>query len=1144
MSFVETVVKNPVKVTVGVILLSLFGTLAAIRMPLQLTPEVQIPTLTVETIWPGASAQEVEREIVLEQEEQLQSVEGVRKLSSESMDSLGRITLEFAIGIDMSKALNLVNTRLQQVREYPENAEEPVVSTSNSSNTPIAWFILTPQPPETALLEKLATEFPAHKDRLLAIARHPHVGIKLYRLSKLRQDAPELAGQLPPELDVTKQRRFAKDYIEARFERVDGVSNSNVLGGREDEMQVIVDPERLAARQLTIMDVRAALRGNNKDTSGGDFWEGKRRYVVRTLGQFRTPEQVSNSIIASRDGVQVFVRDVAEVRLGFKKPDGIVRRFGTEVIAINCIRETGANVLDVMAGLREATAELNSGVLAQRGLHLSQVYDETEYIYAALGLVKDNVVEGALLTFVVLMVFLRSWRSALIVFVAIVVSMVGMFLVMNQLGRSLNVPSLAGIAFAVGMLVDNFIVVLENIHRHHSEGEDRLTATVNGTREVWGAIIAATLANLAVFIPVLFVEDEAGQLFRDIAIATSSAVALSLLVALIVVPTAVFRILPRDQNAEGSVPAAGNTNAKSSWFSKGSMAVSRLVWPLDAAGQWLAALVTTLNAWMLKGVLRRLVAVAVLVGFSAYGSYLLLPKVEYLPQGNRNLVFGILLPPPGYNILQMQAMGEVIESELRPYWDVEPGTPEFNNLKYPPIENLFYVARGRLLFMGARAYDPMRAGELVELFGQIRSKLPGTFLIAKQSSLFEQGFSAGRTIEVEIAGPDMVRLVGLGMQVLGQAMQKIPGCQARPIPSLDLSSPEMHIAPKWEQAADMGVTASDLGYTVDALIDGAYASDYYFNGDKIDLSIVGDSQFAQRTQDLERLAIATPQGNLVPLTAVADVRYESGPEQINRRERQRAITIEVTPPASMPLEQAMDILRDDVLAGMKGAGAFEGLTDPRLSGTADKLKTAWASLKWNLLLALVITYLLMAALFESWLYPAIIILSVPLGAVGGFGGLWVLNQFILPAGMIQPLDVLTMLGFIILVGTVVNNPILIVEQALVLIREQQLSPREAILESVRTRIRPIFMTALIGFFGLLPLVIDPGAGSELYRGMGSVLLGGLLVSTVFTLILVPALFSLTKDAEGWIANRFGRKATTKLALSVDTGNTLQVNSAQ
>ncbi len=1129
---VESFVRNPVKVTVGLILVTLFGIIAYKSMPVQLTPEVQIPTLTIETRWPGASPQEVEREIILEQEEQLQSVEGVRKMTSESMDSMGRITLEFAIGTDMRESLMMVNTRLQQVQEYPENTDEPVIATSNSSDRPIAWFILSQNPPSLEQFEKFAAAHPEFTEELKPVRAAHNPGLMLYRLRVFAEKHPEAKSLLPPEIDVTGQRRFAEDFIEARFERVDGVSNSNVLGGKEEEMQVIVDPERLAARNLTIADVRRALTGQNKDTSAGDFWEGKRRWVVRTLGKFNSEKQVANAILREGPGGPVYVRDVAEVKLGYKKPDGMVRRFGTSVIAVNVMRETGSNVLDVNDGLQEATRELNERLLHPKGLHLAQVYDETEYIHASMDLVKDNIVEAAVLTFICLMVFLRSFRSSLVVFVSIAVSILGMFLALRLMGRTLNVPSLAGIAFAVGMLVDNFIVVLENIYRHYQSGENPLEATVKGTKEVWGAVLAATLANLAVFIPVLFVQDEAGQLFRDIALATSSAVGLSLLAALILVPTAAARIIGPKHEDVKQEPAYhrnghshGATHRKQGLSQRAGAKLGtwtaafsrRVMWPLDAFGRAFVNTVVGINAWLQEGVLRRTGVIVVLIGVSLGLSWLLMPKVEYLPQGNRNLVIGILLPPPGYNLDKLAEIGATIEEGLKPYWDATPDSPEAAKLPFPVIGDFFYVARGRMLFMGVRAHDPERAAQLEGLVREVGSKIPGTIAIAKQSSLFEQGLTAGRTIEVEISGPNIEQLVRVGGAMMGQVMEKIPGGQARPVPSLDLSSPEMHIVPKWEQAADMRVSALDLGYTVNALVDGAFAGDYYLDGDKIDLTIMGKQDFASRTQDLAMLKIATPSGHLAPLAAVADVSYRSGPEQINRRERQRAITIEVTPPITIPLEQAMDTIRDDILPGLRKAGLLDGLPEPRLSGTADKLRTTWDSLRWNLLLALLITYLLMAALFESWLYPLVIILSVPLGAVGGFAGLWALNTFVLPAGVVQPLDVLTMLGFIILVGTVVNNPILIVEQALNHVRDDGMDDHAAVLESVRTRIRPIFMTALIGFFGLLPLVISPGAGSELYRGLGAVLLGGLLVSTIFTLFLVPSLFTLTLEAKDALA---------------------------
>ncbi|HEX5136214.1 MAG TPA: efflux RND transporter permease subunit [Planctomycetota bacterium] len=1103
---VGSFVNNPVKVAVGVLLVALFGTIGLLSMPMQLTPEVQTPQITVETRWPGASPQEVEREIVQEQEEQLKAVEGVTKMTGECMDSMGRITLEFAVGTDMAEALLKVNTRLQQVREYPEEADEPVLASASSADTPIAWFILRPRMRPKAELEAFAREHPQFAGALAPVLKARSTGLAMRRLEAAVKAHPELAELQPPPVDVEKMRRFAEDVIEARFERVEGIANANVLGGREDELQVIVDPNRLAARGVTIGDLRIALRTRNADTSGGDFWEGKRRYVVRTLGQFTSPKDVADLVVARRDGAPVYVRDVAEVQLGYKKPDGTVRNFGVNCLAINAQRDTGANVLDAMKGLQKARDELDSSVLAQKGLTLEQVYDETEYIYSAVGLVKDNIVLGGALTIAVLLVFLRSARSTLVIALAIPTSIIGTFLLLHAMGRSLNVVSLAGLAFAVGMLVDNAIVVLENIFRRYQEGERRFDATVNGTQEVWGAVIASTLTTLAVFVPIVFVQEQAGQLFRDIALAISCSVGLSLVVSAVVIPPATARILPKHTSDEAK---------KVPWL-------DRVLAPLSWIGASQVKLIADINRWLQASILRSVVVVVALIAASVLGTKALFPKVEYLPSGNRNLVIGFLIPPAGYNNDELVRIGETVSDGLKPFWDVDPDSPEAKKLPFPAIRDFFFVARGRQVFTGLRSYDDLRAAELVPLLQGVISKVPGTFGRAVQTSLFERGITAGRTVDVEITGPSIERLVQLGYGVMGGVMKIMPpigdrpGAVAIPQPSLDLSSPEVHVVPKWSQAADLEMSAADLGYAVDSLVDGAYATDYFEGGDKIDLTIVGDERFSGRMQDLEDLPIATPAGRLVPLRALADIELSSGPEQINHRERQRAITIQVTPPPQMALEDAMDRIQGSIVDPLVKQGALGDDYRIALAGTADKLRATWLALRENLVLALFITYLLMAALFESWLYPFVVILSVPLGAVGGFLGLALLNLFV-P----QPLDVLTMLGFVILIGTVVNNPILIVHQSILHLREGQ-PPAEAIPEAVRLRIRPIFMTTMTTLFGLLPLVLFPGAGSELYRGLGAVLLGGLLVSTVFTLFLIPTFFRLALEAKAALGSFFQR----------------------
>jgi HAE1 family hydrophobic/amphiphilic exporter-1 len=889
------------------------------------------------------------------------------------------------------------------------------------------------------------------------------------------------------DLDIYSFHDYAEDYVKPAFERIPGVGSSNVFGGYEREMQVMVDPNALAVRGITLLDMAEAIRRENDNYSAGDFDEGKRRYVVRTVGEYKSPEDISNVIVARMNGAPVYVKDVAEVRLGYKDAQFAVRQNGEPGIAINAVKEAGANSILVMEGLMKSMEELNKGELAKMGLKLENVYEETGYIIDAIALVKNNLIVGGFLAVIILLMFLRSWSSTLIIATAIPISVIGTFVVMAFLGRTINVISLAGMAFAVGMVVDNSIVVLENIYRHMQMGKSRLRASYDGTVEVWGAVLASTLTTAAVFIPVIFVEDEAGQLFRDIAIAISVSVILSLIVSITVIPAITARILEVVKERPG--------------FNFSNL------WGLaDTAGRF--------SGWI-SGLVRRIissrrVSVAVVCGFtlgSLLLSWIMVPKTEYLPEGNRNLVFGILIPPPGYNIAEFTDIGKQIESDMRPYWEARPGSKEAEKLSGPPIKNFFYVATGRQAFMGASVKEKEKIREIIPPLQASLSRIPGMIAIVTQSSIFERGIGEGRSINVQLTGPDMEKLVGLGQQVFFTAMQKMPGAQMRPIPSLDLGSPEIQIVLDRERASDAGISNEELGFMINALVDGAVVSDYQLNGDEIDLSLRGRDEYASRTQAIEDLMINSANGKMVTVGSLAQVNLTTGPEQINHYERQRSIAISIIPDEKMPLERAIEIISDEILRPLQESGQLSGSYNAILTGTADDLTVTKNALQWNFLLAAVICFLLMASLFESFLFPFVIMFSVPLASFGGFLGLFILNLF-----TYMPLNVLTMLGFIILIGTVVNNAILIVHQALNNLRDEGMEPTEAIVDSVKTRIRPIFMSTTTSVFGMLPLVLSPGSGSEFYKGLGSVVVGGLGVSTVFTLILVPTVFHLVL---GW-----------------------------
>lgn len=1039
MSLIDGAIRYPVSTAVGVILIVLFGIIALLELPVQLTPDVQEPKITVTTIWPGASPHEVEREIVDEQEEQLKSLEGLVKMESSSQDSSGTITLTFPVGGDLDADLLRVSNALQQVPSYPDDVEKPIIRSVGSDMNWIAWFILAPT------------------------AENPFTG------------------------DISTLYDFVDDNIKPEFERIPGVAASNFFGGREREMHVIADPASLAAHQITLPQLASAIERENRNYSAGDFDEGKRRYIVRTVGEYATPEAVEDIVVEIRDGVPIYLKDVASAAIGYRKPDASVFAQGRQVIAINAIRETGANVLTVMTKLQARVEELNDDLLRPRGLQLYQAYDETEYITRAIDFLEENLYQGGILAVIVLLLFLRSFSSTSVVALSIPISVIGTFLAMWAFGRTINVISLAGMAFGVSMSIDNTIVILENIYRHRQLGKSRLVAAYEGTKEVWGAVFLATMVNVAVFVPIVFMQEEAGQLFGDIAVALSCSAILSLLVSITVVPCLGAKIVGV---AEHKPDERGFHN----------------LWGAVAYAERLTDRTTEAVDWVMATTARRLGTIIVLAAVPTALAAMWLPQRAYLPVGNNNFLFGIMLPPPGYSLDEVMSAHEVYKEQILPMTVPEAGTPEAEALPGGGVRRFFFVALNNMAFMGARANDPQRVKELIPEFQKANAKLPGTIAVVQQASIFQRGIGSGNNIDVELSGPDLNELIALGTEVFMKVGQVVPGAQARPIPGLDLGNPEVHVTTDRRRAAELHVSNRDLGFTVNALVDGAKVSDYQHEGREIDLILRADRDVDERTHLLEQIPIATPEGRLVTLGSVADISVATGPTQIDRIERQRTITIQVTPPEGTPLETAMSAIRSQILAPLVEQGRLGGLYRSRLSGSADKLEQTGRALVWSFVLAVVITYLLMAVLFEGFLYPLVIMFSVPLAGLGGVLGLAAVNLF-----TYQPMDVLTMLGFIILVGTVVNNAILVVHQSLILMREEGMNPRDSIREATRTRIRPIFMSVSASIIGMLPLVVYPGAGSELYRGLGSVVLGGLALSTVFTLFVVPAMFSLSLD---------------------------------
>lgn len=1039
MNLIRTAIDRPVAIVAAVLMLVMFGLVALQAIPIQLIPDVRKPIITLTTNWAGSAPAEVEREITNRQEEVFRGIEGLEKIISTSEDGRARVTLEFKIGTNMDKSLLLVANRLDRVDGYPSEVKQPTMRTSGSDDNPIAWFTMV----------------------------------------KVANDVKSMHTY----------GDFAEDTIQDRLERVPGVSRVNVYGGSQQRMEIIVNPDSMARYGLTVTEVVGKLRAANASVSAGDVEEGKRRYVVRTEGELSKIEHVRAVLLRSeRDTTsgrmaRVTVGDIAEVKLNYKDPVARIRFNGQPAMAVNIVRENGANVIQVMAGIKQAISELNTSALADAGLKLVQVYDETTYINSSIELVQQNIVVGGLLAAFMLLMFLRSGGATLIVSLAIPISVIGAFVAMAALGRSINVISLAGIAFAVGMVVDAAIVVLENIYRHRERGKSRSEAAYLGASQVWGAVLVSALTTVMVFIPILIMELEVGQLFRDIAVALSVSVMLSLLVAVTVIPALANRLLGKDTDTTVKRLRIPVIDDFAEWFVRATVGFTRRV----TASRALALMV-----------------VFVICGSGAFVTWKLLPKLDYLPTGNKNLIFGLLVPPPGYNLKTTVGIAQQFEDTVRPHLSTKE-KPFAKQGEHPKLSRFFFVAfRGRTI-LGAQAADPRRVKELLPYMRKAAFQEPGTFGLVTQQALFGRGIGGKRSIDFNISGPNMQSILDVALKSFGMINQIMPrsqGTQMRPIPGLTMGAPEVRVLPDRTKLADNGVSTRELGDTIDAFNDGLRVAEITVGSSRMDLTLKGRVGEIVETQGINNLPVVTRSGKIIPASSLANVIVTSGPTEIRHIERERTVTLQINPPGQIPLQEVIDELNEKVITKIKADGLPSGI-QINLSGTADQLSETKEAIQVDLLMALVIVYLVMAVLFESFWYPLIIMLSVPLATAGGVLGLWLVNL-----QKFQALDMLTLLGFVILIGIVVNNAILLVHQTLFHIRDEGMDVASATLEATRNRIRPIFMSTLTSVFGMMPLVLFPGAGSELYRGLGSVVLGGLALSAVLTLLIVPPLLTL------------------------------------
>ena len=1046
--------EKPLIITVAVLIICLFGVLAIFRVPIQMIPDLDARVVTVITIWPGATPQDVEKEIIIEQEEYLRRVPGLERMISRALTGRGDIELEFSYGVDINEVLIRVNNALTQVPGYPENVDEPRLVTSTVSNNPFLFFLTRPLPGN------------------------------------------------PLNVNMVEMYDFLEDHVRVQIERVPGVSEVRMWGGAERQVKIHVDPVKLAERQITLSEVRNAIRTRNRDVSGGDLDSGKRRYLLRTVGRFTSTEDIENMVIAQRDGAFIRLRDLGYAELSTFEIKSYSYGRGIPNISLAVRRQIGSNVVEVKDRVEQKVEELNNGLLKERGLHMVLNSDDVRYVAASVVNVRKNLFIGALLVILVLFLFLRTPSATFIGAMGIPICTLAAFLGLLVSGRTINVISLAGVAFAIGMTLDNSIVVLENIYRHMAAGKQRRRAALDGVSEVWPALLASTLTTVFVFIPIIFIKQEAGQLYSDIAVAISASILMSLLVATLVVPTLCSRFL----SLKGAEPtgAAG----------------------LYAAGQRVGEMLIRFVHWLMGQISRRLVLVAV-VGCITVLIFASIPKAEYLPEGEEQKIFVQMFAPPGYNIEEMRAIYKDMDDFLVPYIGEDPDKYARGESDLPGLNYVVgYAAAARNMVL-VEATSPGQVNDLLEIVVEKIGEIPGIHSFASRGSIFSSNWGGSRSINLELSGTDLVSLFDAGLKAFVKAQSVFENPQIRPQPSgLAMGQPLVEIRPDWERASELGLDVGDLGYTIWAFSDGAFVDEFFLGDEKIDMFLYSTHGTIQRPGDVDNIMLYSPEGGIVPLRAVAEVRQTVNTETIRRVDGERTITLGIIPPRDIPLEQGVDMVRRGIIDELRETGEIGDDISMSITGASDLLKSTRAALKGNFIVAVFIAYLLLVAIFSHWGYPLLVMTTVPIGIGGGLFGLWLMNaiggnlSLLGLTDIYQPFDVITMLGFLILIGTVVNNPILIIDRTMRNIKTRGMASVEAVLESTRARLRPVMISSITTIFGLSPLVFNPGAGTELYRGLGAIVMFGLLFSTLITLTFMPTLLSLTLQ----IRDRLGLSA--------------------
>ena len=1110
MNLVEFSTRRRVTIAMAAVTMVLFGWIGWTSLKVNLLPELTYPTLTVRTEYTGAAPAEIETLITEPIEESVGVVKGLRKLKSVSRAGQSDIVLEFAWGSDMDKASLDVRDKLDTLR-LPLDVTPPVLLRFNPTTEPILRLVMS------------VTETPS--------------GNQAAELMRLR--------------------RYAEETLKKRLEPVDGVAAVKVGGGYEDQIQVQLDTQRLAQLNLSSSLVIDRLKQENINISGGRIEEGAERYLVRTVNQFSNLEQMQDLLITTQNNVPVRLKDVATVIQGYKEREAIIRMQGRESVELAIYKEGDGNTVAVATAVHDTLARLQNantdpskpqvkskvaGDYVIDGYSINTIDDQSKFIESALSEVKFEALMGGFFAILIIFFFLRDGWSTFVIGLSLPVSIVSTFFFMDMLGLSLNVMSMAGLALATGMVVDDSIVVLESIAKARERGLGLVEATIEGAREVSMAVVASTLTTIAVFFPLVFVEGIAGQLFKDQALTVSIALAMSLIVSLTLIPMlSSLKATSQMAFAKDEVVVREPPTGRFSRFFYNVFAY------IKKAGGWLIAVITTVVAAIFRflakyvgGSLARF-GEFILRPYEAAAAYYhrILPKVLDRPSlilASSFIAFVIsifvalglgtdLIPQlaqdrfemtaklsPGTQLRETDSLVQKIQAIHGKDSDIEKlygVTGSGTRLDANPTESGDNVAK--LTVILGEKYTREAEAAITDRMRKTMSAYPDVQVKFARPQLL----SFATPLEIELSGQDLASIEKAGRQ-LSKLMANSPHF-ADVKSSVEQGYPEVQIVFDQERAAALGLTSRQIADQVVRQVRGEVATRYSFRDRKIDVLVRAREADRSSVEDVRNIIINPQSVNPVPLSAVASVVETVGPSEINRADQTRVALVSANLrdiDLGTAVEEVKNLVRENPIG-----------TDVKMAfgGQSEELDSSIQSLLFAFGLAMFLVYLIMASQFESLLHPFVIMFSVPLAIVGAVLALWLKGS---------PISIVVFIGLILLVGIVVKNAIVLLDKVNQL-REEGVTKREAICKGAESRLRPIIMTTLTTLFGFAPLAFFGGDGAEVRAPMAITVIGGLLVSTVLTLVIIPIVYNiLDRRSDAYYLAR-GLRAKEKFELSKD-----------